>query len=50
MVDSDKIYSGYFFQTCYIAFWGRHSGGAELKASPQERLIELVLILKVRLF
>jgi len=29
-----------FTKTRYIASWGRHSGGDELKASPQERLIE----------
>ncbi len=30
-----------FTKTRYIASWGRHSGGDELKASPQERMSEL---------
>ncbi len=29
-----------FTKTRYIASWGCHSGGDELKASPQERMSE----------
>jgi len=44
------MYPAYLHRTRYIAYWGRHSGGDELNASPQERPGEPVLLNKYEIF